>query len=85
MNMYFLKNENGTSLISDDACFIEMYKELEGKSSEEIVKHIMTLEHYEGEFVKMDGAIEFTTKCFDLIREQGVEAALKGVFNKYGK
>lgn len=85
MNMYFLKKEDGTSLISDDACFLDMYRELEGKSAEEIVSHIMRLEHYEGAFEKMDGAIEFTTKCFDLIREQGVEVALKEVFNKYGK
>ena len=83
MEMYFLRKEDGTSLVMDDQCFIDLYHSLEGKDAKEVVETIMNLAHWEYDFHTMEGAIEFVTNCLTLIRANGVKAALKEVFGAY--
>ncbi|MBO7698789.1 MAG: hypothetical protein J6S38_07150, partial [Erysipelotrichaceae bacterium] len=80
-NMYSFKNDDGSLLIKDDPEFIEMWESLENASAEEIVNKVMSLDHWEYDFDKMTGAKQFVTMCLNLIRENGVEAALKEVIS----
>lgn len=83
MEMYFLRKEDGTSLVSDDACFLDMYKELEGKDAVTVVNHVMSLEHWGYDFHEMNGSIEFVTECLNKVRTLGVKEALRSVFGNY--
>ncbi|MBQ4374544.1 MAG: tagaturonate reductase [Erysipelotrichales bacterium] len=81
-NMYSLKTEDGAPLVKDDPEFLELWAEMFNgtHTEEEIVKHVMSLPHWEYDFDTMKGSKDYVAKILKEIRETGVREALRNEF-----
>lgn len=81
-HLYQIENNQGKPLIKDNQEFLNFWSSFKKSSLSdfELINKVVSLPHWNNDFSKMNGAVEYIQKCYSLIKEHGVHFALQELF-----
>jgi tagaturonate reductase len=81
-HLYQIQNEHGQPLIKDNQEFLDFWSSIKGSTilDSELIDKVVCLPHWNYDFYKMDGAVEYIQNCYSKIKKNGIHPALLELF-----
>lgn len=81
-HLYQLNDDLGHPLVKDNQEFLDFWASIKNStiSDAELIHKVVSLPHWEYDFYKMKGAVEYLHFCYSKIKEKGIQLSLSELF-----